>query len=449
MKIPHVTVTKNAVWTVGTFGFLQCVRLATSVVLTRLLVPELFGIMVIFNSLKAGIELLTDVGIGQSIIYNRKAEDPDFYSTAWTLQAIRGMALWIVACVVSIPVATYYQTPILLHVIPVASFILVLSGFGSINGYLLQRRLLIPKLSIFELVLTTIWSIEQIVLAYFIPTIWALVIGLLLGSGTAMIAGYYLIPDTRHRLKINKPYAKEILHFGRWIFFASLVYYLSTTFDRLYLAGVIPLGLLGIYGLARSLAEMLSSLAVRLGNSVIFPFIAAHSEVPRDELRRQLVWLRLGFLLIAAIGFAFSAALSDLVIKLIFDQRYQAAGWMAPVLISGTWFSILCSVNESTLLGLGKPNYGAMAYGLKFAWMLVALPFSITHFGAVAAILVIAVSDIFRYFPVLFGQIRQRFSFGLQDIALTILVSVLLVLVEWLRWSMGFGTSFDSLPSFG
>ncbi len=90
-----------------------------------------------------------------------------------------------------------------------------------------------------------------------------------------------------------------------------------------------------------------------------------------------------------------------------------------------------------------------MAYGLKFAWMLVALPFSITHFGAVAAILVIAVSDIFRYFPVLFGQIRERFSFGLQDIALTILVSVLLVLVEWLRWSMGFGTSFDSLPSFG
>ena len=105
MKIPHVTVTKNAVWTVGTFGLLQCVRLATSVVLTRLLAPELFGIMVIFNSLKAGIELLTDVGIGQSIIYNRNAENPDFYNTAWTLAAIRGVILWIVACVVTVPVA--------------------------------------------------------------------------------------------------------------------------------------------------------------------------------------------------------------------------------------------------------------------------------------------------------------------------------------------------------
>ena len=122
---------------------------------------------------------------------------------------------------------------------------------------------------------------------------------------------------------------------------------------------------------------------------------------------------------------------------------------MAPVLIAGTWFSILCSVNESTLLGLGKPNYGAMAYGLKFVWMLIALPLSIAHSGDVAAILVIAVSDIFRYFPVFFGQVRQRFSFGLQDLSLTILVFVLLAFFEWVRWHMGFGTSFDSLPSFG
>ena len=121
---------------------------------------------------------------------------------------------------------------------------------------------------------------------------------------------------------------------------------------------------------------------------------------------------------------------------------------MAPVLITGTWFSILCSVNESTLLGLGKPNYSAMAYALKFLWMLIALPFSITHYGAVGAMMVIAVSDIFRYFPVLIGQIRQRFAFPLQDFALTILVFILLALFEWLRLTMGFGTSFDSLPSF-
>jgi O-antigen/teichoic acid export membrane protein len=449
MKTPRIVIVKNAVWSVGAFGLLQGLRFATSVVLTRLLAPELFGIMVIFNSLKAGIELLTDVGIGQSIIYNRNAETSDFYNTAWTLAAIRGVILWVIACAVTVPVAYHYQTPILYSVIPVAAFILVISGFGSLNGALLQRRLNIPKLTIFEIVATSLYSVGQISLAYFFPTIWALVFGLILGSSISTILGYFIIPETKHKFTINKAYALEILHFGKWIFLGSLVYYLSTTFDRLYLAGVIPLALLGVYGLARSLAEMLSLLAIRLGNSVIFPFIASHAETPRSELRGQVFWLRLNFLLLAAICFAFFASISDVVIKLIFDQRYHAASWMAPVLIAGTWFSTICSVNESTLLGLGKPNYNAMAYGLKFLWMLIALPLSITHFGAVGAIVVIAVSDVFRYFPVLFGQIRQRFAFALQDFVLTVLVFVLLVFFEWLRSSMGFGTSFDDLPSFG
>ena len=114
MKIPHIAVTKNAIWTVAGFGLIQVIRLATSVVLTRLLAPELFGIMVVVNSLRTGIELLTDFGIGQNIIYNRDAENPEFYNTAWTIQSIRGVLLWLIACAATVPVAHYYQAPILL-----------------------------------------------------------------------------------------------------------------------------------------------------------------------------------------------------------------------------------------------------------------------------------------------------------------------------------------------
>ncbi len=177
MKIPHIAVTKNAIWTVGGFGLLQVIRLATSIVLTRLLAPELFGVMVVVNSLRTGIELITDLGIGQNIVYSRDAEDPDFYNTAWTIQAARGVFLWVIACAVTVPVAHYYQAPILLSVMPVASFILVITGFTPISGFLLQKRLKIARLTLFEIGVASIWSIEQIALAYFIPTIWALVIG--------------------------------------------------------------------------------------------------------------------------------------------------------------------------------------------------------------------------------------------------------------------------------
>src|SRR5262245_43506231 len=76
MKISGLTFLRGAAWTIGAFGVGQALRLLTNIVLARLLAPELFGIMIIINSVRTGIDLVSDVGIGQSIVQNRNAEDP-------------------------------------------------------------------------------------------------------------------------------------------------------------------------------------------------------------------------------------------------------------------------------------------------------------------------------------------------------------------------------------
>ena len=448
MKIPHATLTKGAIWTTGSFAIGQLIRFATNVVLTRLLAPELFGIMVIVYTLRSGVELISDVGIGQSIIYNKNAEDPDFYKTAWTLQSIRGIVLWIAACAAAAPMAHFYQIPTLTLIMSVASLVLVLSGFTSVSQFLAQKKLLFAKLAAYEIIVVAISAAGQVGLAYFIPTIWGLVFGLLFSGVTVMIGSHFLLPEIKHRFKISGNYTWQILHFGKWIFLSSIVYFLSISFDRLYLAGVIPLALLGVYGIARNISELLSSMALRLGNVVIFPFIAKHSEMPRADLHNQLGLIRLKYLLIAAFGFSFSAVTVDLAIKLVFDQRYHAIGWMATILITGAWVSILCSLNESTLLGLGKPRYGAIGNSLKFGWLLIALPLSFNYYGVLGSIMVIAISDIFRYMSVIIGQVRERIVFGMQDLFATLLMFGLVGVFEYLRWILGFGTSFDSLPTF-
>src|SRR5688572_3268061 len=58
----------GAAWTLGGYGLAQVIRFATSMVVTRLLAPELFAIMLIVNTVRTGAELLSDVGIGQSVI---------------------------------------------------------------------------------------------------------------------------------------------------------------------------------------------------------------------------------------------------------------------------------------------------------------------------------------------------------------------------------------------
>jgi O-antigen/teichoic acid export membrane protein len=449
MKFGHVALTKGAIWTTAQFIIGQIFRFSTNVILTRLLAPELFGIMTIVNTLRTGVELTSDVGIGQSIIYNKSGEDPDFYNTAWTINVFRGVILWIISSAAAIPAAYFYQRSSFLLIIPISSVVLLLSGLASISPFLIQKRLEIAKLTTYEIILATIWTLGQVAFAYFIPTVWGLIFGMIFGSALGMVGSYFLIPGLRHKLMISRRYIWQILHLGKWIFLSSAIYFLSMTFDRFYLASVIPLALLGVYGIARSISEIFTLLVQRLGNIVIFPYIALHSQMSRPDLKHQLLRLRFRFLLIASLGFALSAATVDVAIRIVFDYRYHEAGWMVPVLIVGGWVTTLCSVNESTLLGIGTPRYGAIGSGLKYVFLLVALPLSFRSFGTLGAIAVVAVSDACRYIPTYIGQVHERIAFGMQDFSMTVLTIILLFAFEWLRWILGFGTSFENLPSLG
>jgi O-antigen/teichoic acid export membrane protein len=418
----------------------------TSVVLARLLAPELFGVMLIANSLKSAIEVITDVGIGQNIVYHKEANNPDYYNTAWTLQAIRGVAVWLVALALAAPIARFYHYPILVFIVPLISFTSVILGLSSVGRFLAQKRLLILRINLFEAMFVFVASLITVVTAYLNQTIWAFVISNLIGSTVGAIATFFLLPDVRQRFHLSKPFVWEILNFGKWITFSSIVWFLAMNFDRLYLAKIVPLAILGVYGIARSIAELFSMAIAYLGNTVLFPFIASQSTMLRADLRKQLAPLRAKLLLLLALGMSLAVASADLAIKVFYDQRYQAASWMLPVLIVGSWFSILANLNESTLLGLGKPSYGALANSLKFVFLIIGLVLGVRFYGILFGVMVVASADVFRYIPILVGQKRERFSFAMQDFLMTLAMLSLAGVWEWLRWIMGLGTSFASLP---
>jgi len=434
---------KGTVWTTAAYGLGQTLRLATNIALTRFLAPEIFGLMVIVNALKYGVDLVADIGIGQNVIYNKNGNTPEFYNTAWTLQIIRGLVLFVAGIAAAVPVAQIYQIPELIVIFPVVAIGFVLTGCTSMSVALLQRRFQIAKLNAFDIVLTFMATVAQLALAYAMPTVWSLVFGQLFAFAIRMVGSFFLLPDVRHRLTISKRYTWQILSFGKWITISSIVFFLSATFDRLYLASVIPLGLIGIYGITRSISDMLTGLFVKLGNMIVFPLIAAHSNMPRAELRGKLSSTRMKFLLVGGLGFSIFAGTVDLVIKLLLDQRYHAASWMLPVLLVGSWFSILCSINESMLLGVGKPLYSALANGVKFGCLLIGLPLILMQYGLIGGIIVVAAAECFRYVSILIGQIRERLSFGLQDCLITLIVLAVMILVEWIRRELGLGTPFD------
>jgi len=414
-------------WIAATYAIQQVLRLASIILLAWLLAPELLGTMLLINALRTGGELLTDVGVGQSIVNNRRGEESDFFNTAWTVQIVRGLLLFAAALALTAPIAHAYGKPELLYLLPAAAPIFLLTGLTSPSRFLLQKRLEVRKLASFDLAMAIFGSAIQIILAYFMPTIWALIIALLISMAVPAIASFFLVDWRMHRLRWERTALRDIVHFGKWVFLSSLIYYLAMNFDRLYLPSAIPLALLGIYGIARTFADAAAELFQRVGSFLVFPKISA-TNLRGHDLREAIGPMRLALLGFVAVGLALAIALADRFIYLVYDARYHDAGILLTVLLAGSWFAILAAMSDAIMMGLGKPSGVAFGNGAKLAVVAIALPVLLPRYGLNAAMLAFVAAEAVRYCILVWRKRAAGINFVRQDIGLTLLFFALIFL---------------------
>ena len=414
-------------WLASTYICQQFIRLGSNIILAWLLAPSLLGTMVLINTLRTGIELLTDVGIGQSIVQSPRGNDPKFYNTAWTIQIIRGIFLCILTLALTIPLSLVYDNNSLREILPILAPVFIFSGVSSHSRFLLQKRLELRKLTLFELAFTLLSTLIQIGLALYTPTIWALVWGLFINSAITMVGTFFLINWRDHKLQWDKAAVREILNFGKWIFAGSIVYFLAMNFDRLYFANIIPMAMLGIYGVARTYSEAMMQLFQRLGNYLIFPKIAGSVERGED-LRTAIGSMRIISLLFIAAGLAMGIALADQFIYFLYDERYHAAGFFLPVLLFGTWFAIMATMTDAIIMGIGKPAGVMFSNATKLAILVIILPAVLSLYGINAALAVFVIAEFGRYIVLFFWQRNAGMNFAKQDLLAT-MVFVCLIFV--------------------
>src|SRR5262249_13083184 len=139
-------------WRLAGYGISQVIRFGTNLLMTRLLAPEMFGVMAIAMIVFVGLQMLSDVGLKQSIIQNKRGNDPTFLNTAWVIQILRGMILWTISVCIAlllflanyvglIPQQSVYANPSLPYVIAALSVIAVLDGFNSTKLFEASRNI--------------------------------------------------------------------------------------------------------------------------------------------------------------------------------------------------------------------------------------------------------------------------------------------------------------------
>lgn len=435
----------GTVWTVVGYGFSQSLRFGSNLILTRLLAPDLFGLMALVHVFITGLALFSDIGIHPSIVRSKRGDDPVFLNTAWTIQIIRGFGLWLGCILIAFPVSQFYDEPRLIWLIPIVGFNTIIDGFLSTSLATLNRHMEIDKITLFELTSQIISIVTVVVWAWFSPTIWALVGSIFVTAIAKLYLSHRLNPGKANRLAWNKEVVQEISNFGKWIFISTATTFLASQADRLICGKLFSLSMLGIYTVAFNLANLPKQVIQKVSSKVIFPVIAQYADLPRKSLRAKIIKKRWLILIGQALLLTLMVSFGDLLITKLYDQRFIEAAWMMPILSLGLWPLMLSLTSDKALFVLGNPSYVAYGNMFKFIYMLVGLPFGFSQMGILGAVIVIALNDIPFYIVVSYGLWQEKLTTIKQDIQVTLLLLGLITLLEASRYYLGWGLSIEGI----
>jgi O-antigen/teichoic acid export membrane protein len=441
----EITVTNSrkafraSIFVIFGFGLSQMIRLGGNLILTRLLVPEYFGIIALVQVFITGVGLFSDIGLEPGVIRSSRYKDPVFLNTAWTVQVIRGPVLWLFSLIVAYPVSVFYGEPILFRLIPFVGSFFIIEGFKSTSLYILNKKLHQGKLTLIELVSQTAGLILIISIAYVTRSVWALAIGGVTTQAIKTVWSHFLYKDFKHRFSIEKESLKELITFGKWIFFSTAMMFLASQSDRLILGKLFTLSFFGIYNIAVIFAEVSKQVVNRLSSNVIFPFLSHFKDLPRCDFKREVRRHRRIFLYPLAVFIGLLTGFGDVLIQFLYDPRYEHAAWVLPLLALGMWPLVLTATIDRTLLILGKPHYLAFANLSKFIYMIIIVPLSYAVWGTIGAVIAVALNDLPLYIITAVGLIRERLTLYRQDLAATLILLAAVMLCIVLRTYMGLG----------
>lgn len=388
---------RSSVWIGLSYSGSQIARLGANLILTRILVPEAFGLMALVTVFLVGLQMFCDVGLRPAIQQHARGDDPEFLNTAWTLQVIRGVVLWLVACALAWPAAWFYGEPMLAQVLPISGLTLLIAGFNPTRILTAQRHLSVGKQTALELTGQLIGIAVMIGAALIMRSVWALVIGGIVGAIAVLVLSWAYLPGERNRLRWEPGAARELIGFGKWIFLSTGLTFFMMQGDKAILGKFLSLDFLGFYQIGQVLASFPAMLGLAVVGRIMIPL---YREQPPWESRENFAKLRRMRLLVSSgiIGMLIvMACIGVWLVGVLYDPRYQLAGGIAVLVACIQMIVMLGMTYEHVALAAGDSRryfhlslvraallvscllLGALGWGLLGALIGQAVAAAVTH----------------------------------------------------------------------
>jgi O-antigen/teichoic acid export membrane protein len=413
---------RAGLWSIGGYGLSQAIRMGSNLLLTRLLVPEMFGVMAIAWLIMTGLGLLSDLGLSQNITQSRRGNDPEFLDTVWVVQIFRSILLWLIALSIAVLILiadrfnftgkdTVYADPHLPYVIAAVSFTAVIVGFRSTKFYEANRHLTLGQITLMGLVAQIVGLMCMLAWVSVDRSIWALVAGSICSGLTELIVSHVFLSGHSNRWHWDKSAFAEVLHFGKWLFLSSILGFFASSGDRLLLGGMVNATTLGVYVIAFLLFSSVEQVLARIIQSVAFP---ALSEIARKGTSMKAGYYRIHAVIAAVAYFSggFLIISGQALVDILYDKRYVQAGWMLEILAVAL-LAVPSRIGVQCYLALGESSMTSIVAAIRLLLLLLLLPIGFYTFGLPGAVWGITLSYL-SYLPSVAGIARRYALFDLK-----------------------------------
>ena len=407
---------QSVAWTLLSYGGSQALRLASNLLLTRLLAPEHFGVMAIVTVFLIGLSMFSDIGLGPNIVQSPRSREPDFLNTAFTLQFMRGVALWLVCVLAGYPLALFYGEPTLTWLIPGAGLVSIIYGLNSTNVFTVQRDLNLVRLTVVELSAQVSALVLMVGLAGWKPSVWVLVAGSLVAAAVKVVASHWWLPGIRNRFHWDTRIAGELVRFGRWIFLSTLLSFASNSTASLILGKFVSMAEVGVFSIAATLAKAVEQAFEQIAQRVLLP---VYTQIRHSEpalLRSRVRKIRLGVMSLFLPMLWTLACLGEWLVGHLFDSRYQGAGWILRAYALGLVPVIVAGIGPF-YLALGNARLMMWMSAIKLLSYLGAMWLGWTWGGTAGLVVGMSCFTVFVYLADVINQWRHGIWLPALDLA--------------------------------
>jgi PST family polysaccharide transporter len=342
---------RGGTYTLFAQGVIFIIKMGSTAVLARMLVPEDFGLVAMVVAITGFGQLFKDAGLSTATVQSNNITQRQISSLFW-INISLGLCITVISFSVSPFIAKFYNETRLININLILALNFFFSGLTIQHQALLRRQMYFGKLAVVQITATVISSIIGVSIGLLRADYWALVwMNLSLTIFTAL--GCWIACPWMPNWPVRTPGTRRMLYFGLDITGFNFVTYISQNIDKALLGKFIGAAVLGLYSKSYQLVFMVINQIRMPLFSVALSGLSSLQDEP-DKFRAYYLFFLKNIVSIIIFPVSIIIIFAEEIIYLLLGHNWIDAAPFFRILAIATIPFVAMTTADQILVALGK-----------------------------------------------------------------------------------------------